>query len=110
MKNQRRYPALSGDKNESDYYAPEKIAKLLFNRSFYVALALLVQLGWLFILVWQLAAYSKYISFGITVVSILSVLWIVNKKINPSYKLTPCSLWRCRFSDCFYTFFSENQE
>ena len=65
----------------------KKIAKLLFNRIFYVALALLVQLGWLFILVWQLAAYSKYISFGITVVSILSVLWIVNKKINPSYKL-----------------------
>src|SRR5699024_5429359 len=65
----------------------KKTAKLLFNRIFYVALALLVQLGWLFILVWQLAAYSKYISFGITVVSILSVLWIVNKKINPSYKL-----------------------
>ena len=42
--------------------------------------------GFLF-LVWQLAAYSKYISFGITVVSILSVLWIVNKRINPSYKL-----------------------
>ncbi len=65
----------------------KKIAKLLFNRIFYVALALLVQLGWLFILVWQLAAYSKYISLGITVVSILSVLWIVNKRINPSYKL-----------------------
>ena len=65
----------------------KKTAKLLFNRIFYVALALLIQLGWLFILVWQLAAYSKYISFGITVISILSVLWIVNRRINPSYKL-----------------------
>ena len=65
----------------------KKTAKLLFNRIFYVALALLIQLGWLLILVWQLAAYSKYISFGITVISILSVLWIVNRRINPSYKL-----------------------
>lgn len=65
----------------------KKTAKLLFNRIFYVAIALLVQLGWLFMLVWRLAAYSKYISFAITVVSILAVLWIVNKRINPSYKL-----------------------
>ena len=65
----------------------KKTAKLLFNRIFYVALALLIQLGWLFILVWQLAAYSKYISFGITVITILAVLWIVNRRINPSYKL-----------------------
>ena len=65
----------------------KKIIKLLFNRIFYVAFAMLVQLGWLFLIVWQLAAYSKYISFGITILSILVVLWIVNKKINPSYKL-----------------------
>ena len=65
----------------------KKIAKLLFNRIFYVAFALLVQLGWLFLIIWQLAAYSKYISFGISIVSVLVVLWIVNKRINPSYKL-----------------------
>ena len=65
----------------------KKTAKLLFNRIFYVALALLIQLGWLFVLVWRLAAYSKYISFGISVITIFAVLWIVNRRINPSYKL-----------------------
>ena len=73
----------------------KKIIKLLFNRIFYVALALLLQLGWLLLLVWQLAAYSKYISFGITVISILAVFWIINKKINPSYKLSWTLLILC---------------
>ena len=65
----------------------KRILKLLFNRIFYVAAALLLQLGWLLIMAWRLAAYSKYISNAIAVISILVVLWIVNKKINPSYKL-----------------------
>lgn len=64
-----------------------KIIKLLFNRIFYVAVAMVLQLVWLFLLVWELAAYSKYISLTITVISIFSVLWILNKRINPSYKL-----------------------
>ena len=65
----------------------KKLLKLIFNRIFYIVFALLIQLGWLFFVVWRLAAYSKYISFGITAISIASVLWILNKKINPSYKL-----------------------
>lgn len=65
----------------------KKIAKLLFNRIFYVAVALLIQLGWVLITVFRLASYSKYISVGLNILSVLVVLWIVNKKINPSYKL-----------------------
>lgn len=65
----------------------KRILKLLFNRIFYVALALLIQMGWLLITAWRLAAYSKYISNAIGIISVLIVLWIVNKKINPSYKL-----------------------
>ena len=63
------------------------LLKLLFNRIFYVAVALMLQLTWLLITAWRLAAYSKYISHVISMISILVVLWIVNKKINPSYKL-----------------------
>ena len=40
----------------------KKILQLLFNRIFYVAVALMLQLAWLMITVWRLAAYSKYIS------------------------------------------------
>ena len=65
----------------------KKILQLLFNRIFYVAVALMLQLAWLTITVWRLAAYSKYISNTIGIISVLVVLWIVNKKINPSYKL-----------------------
>lgn len=65
----------------------KKILQLLFNRIFYVAVALMLQLAWLMITVWRLAAYSKYISNTIGIISVLVVLWIVNKKINPSYKL-----------------------
>ena len=65
----------------------KKILQLLFNRIFYVAVALMLQLVWLLITAWRLAAYSKYISNVISMISILVVLWIVNKKINPSYKL-----------------------
>lgn len=61
--------------------------KLLFNRIFYVAVALLIQLGWILITVWKLSAYSQYFSVGIRIVSIIVVLWIVNKNMNPSYKL-----------------------
>lgn len=65
----------------------KKIAKLLFNRIFYVAFAILIQLVWILIMAWRLAEYSRYISLGISILSIVVVLWIANKKINPSYKL-----------------------
>ena len=60
----------------------KKIAKLLFNRIFYVAVALLLQLVWVFLFVWELAGYSQYISLAITVLSIVMVLWILNKLLN----------------------------
>ena len=63
------------------------IAKLLFNRIFYVVFALLVQLMWIFSLVFRLTGYSRYISFALNVLAVLVVLWIVNRKINPYYKL-----------------------
>ena len=65
----------------------KKIAKLIFNRLFYVVLAMAVQLGWLLLLFLKAASYSRYISVGLTILSILVVLWIVNREINPSYKL-----------------------
>ena len=63
------------------------LLKLLFNRIFYVALALVVQLSWLLIALFRLMEYSRWVTIGMQVVGFLVVLWIVNKKINPSYKL-----------------------
>lgn len=64
-----------------------KILKLLFNRIFYVAVAMLVQLGWIFTMVMRLAAFSTYVDTVIRLIGIVIVFWIVNREINPSYKL-----------------------
>ena len=63
------------------------LLKLLFNRIFYVALALIVQLAWLLIALFRLMEYSRWVTIGMQAVGVLLVFWIVNKKINPSYKL-----------------------
>lgn len=63
------------------------VLKILFNRVFYVALAMVVQLYWIFLMAFRLVGYSRYISWGINILGIFVVLWIVNRKINPSYKL-----------------------
>lgn len=65
----------------------KKLLKLLFNRIFYVVLALLIQLGWFLIFFWRLAGYSRYFNFALEIISVLVVIWIANQKINPSYKL-----------------------
>ena len=64
-----------------------KLLKLLFNRIFYVVFAMLIQLGWIFVMVLKIAAFSRYVDIFIGIVGVLIVLWIVNKEINPSYKL-----------------------
>ena len=38
-------------------------------------------------MVLRLAAYSRYIDIGLRLIGIVLVLWILNKEINPSYKL-----------------------
>ena len=73
----------------------KKIAKFLFNRVFYVIFAMAVQLGWLLTIFLRLAGYSRYMSFILDVISILVVLKIVNRKINPSYKLAWTMLILC---------------
>ena len=65
----------------------KKIAKLLFNRIFYVAVAILVQFGWIMMMVLRLATYSRYVDILLKLAGVVIVLWILNKEINPSYKL-----------------------
>ena len=65
----------------------KKVAKLLFNRIFYVAVAILVQFGWIMMMVMRLATYSRYVDILLKLAGVVIVLWILNKEINPSYKL-----------------------
>ena len=63
------------------------ISKLFASRVFTVVLAVLIQICWMFFGVWQLSRYHRYVSILISVFSIILVLWIINKRINPAYKL-----------------------
>lgn len=65
----------------------KKATKLLFNRIFYVALALVVQLVWILTLVWKVNEYSDIITSLLMILSIIVLLKILNNDINPSYKL-----------------------
>lgn len=65
----------------------KKIIDIVSSRIFVTILALLLQLIWILTSLWGLASYSGHIMTVINVLSLLMVLWIVNKKTNPSYKL-----------------------
>lgn len=66
---------------------PKKLIRLVFSRVFFVAFALLLQLIWLLAMALLLNSVSKYISFAVSALTLIAVLWLVNKRINPSYKL-----------------------
>lgn len=65
----------------------KKIIKIVFSRIFVVGVGILLQLAWIAAVVWGVSINFKPVSTIISILSILIVLWIVNKKINPSYKL-----------------------
>lgn len=65
----------------------KKLSKLLTNRIFLVAMAILLQVVWMGILLWSLSSYSKYLNFTVRILSLVMVLYLVNKRINPAYKL-----------------------
>jgi len=65
----------------------KKILKILFSRLFFIILAVLTQLTWIVILVWKLNEISTYVSFVMSVISFIAVLILVNRRINPAYKL-----------------------
>lgn len=64
-----------------------KTQKLHIGRAVMVVLAMLIQLLWLFEVIWRLSNYYTYLSWGLNILGSILVLYIVNKRDNPSYKL-----------------------
>lgn len=64
-----------------------KVLKRLFSRLFFVGIAIFAQALWFIFFVYFLG--SKYRGFALVteLISVAAVLWIVNKRINPAYKL-----------------------
>ncbi len=65
-----------------------KILKKLLNRLVLFGILLIIQLGWFVLFLTRLVSYSTLISVVFTVLSILAVLWILNRDENPAYKLS----------------------
>lgn len=65
----------------------KKLLKILQSRLFIFGILLLIQCGWIVLLLTRLVNYSMPISVGFTVLSVLMVLLIVNRDENPAYKI-----------------------
>lgn len=64
-----------------------KILKLLTSRLLFFGILLLIQLVWFLTFLTRLTTYSTAISAFFTVVSLLAVLWIINRDENPAYQM-----------------------
>ena len=65
----------------------KQIIKVVFSRLFIVSILILIQAIILGISIWKLSEYFVYLYVLFAVVSIIVVIYILNKKGNPSYKL-----------------------
>ena len=65
----------------------KKIIDLVSSRIFVFILAVLLQLIWLLLLAWGMTNLATPATWLVESLSLIFVLWIVNKKINPAYKL-----------------------
>lgn len=63
------------------------LIKLLTNRIFISAILVMVQLAFIIAGVFFLSNKAVYMNTALTIISILVVFYIINKKENPSYKL-----------------------
>ena len=65
----------------------KKIINFLFSRVVIIPLCILLQLAWWVFVFFYLTRVSNVVSMLVRVLGLLIVLWIVNKRMNPSYKL-----------------------
>lgn len=65
----------------------KKILNILLNRIFVVAMLLILQIAWLVLFMTLMVENFRILDLILTALSILVVLWLVNKRINPAYKL-----------------------
>lgn len=63
------------------------LSKILSSKILLVGIAVLIQVVWLGIMLWNASTYSRYINILIQVLTFCMVLWLINKRTNPAYKL-----------------------
>lgn len=64
-----------------------KLTKLLFSRLVVVGLMIAVQVVWFLVFLFRLSRYSVGINIFFTSLSVIALLYIINRRDNPAYKL-----------------------
>ena len=64
-----------------------KLLRFFRSRVFLTALLILIQLAWLVLTFGQLVTHIVWISTAFTILSLLMVLYIIKKDVNPAYKI-----------------------
>jgi len=65
-----------------------KLFRYIFSRRFFVVLLLLIQIAFFAYMVWGTSEGNIIISVSLNIVSVLAVLYIINRNDKPGYKLT----------------------
>lgn len=64
-----------------------KIIQKLFSRLFVVALGIIIQFGWLFLVLYQFSIQNTFINIFITVLGVLTAVYVISRPGNPAAKL-----------------------
>lgn len=78
---------MGGHKKRKRFTEKSLVSRFLFSRLAITILLLLIQLFFLISVFLWLGRYGTYIMSGMTVLSLVIMIYIVNSKENPSYKL-----------------------
>ena len=89
----------------------QRLIKNLFSRIFLFSLAIFIQLLALIIVIWKFGNYFVFFYAICTVLSLLAVLWILNGRSEPAYKIAwivPIMVFPI-FGGLFYLMFGGNK-
>ena len=87
---QKKYIKSSLSRKELYYIMAKmikKVIKVLSSRLVIIGVILLLQVSWFVIFIEYLGRYSTIVNLLFKILSIIVVLWLVNKNDNPAYKL-----------------------
>ena len=65
----------------------KKILNFIFSRMTIVGMLILLQVGMILSVIWKLSNYFIYFYAGCVIISLIVVIHLVSKNVNPSYKL-----------------------
>ena len=64
-----------------------KAVQKLFSRLFVVALGIILQIAWMFLVLYQFSAQNAFINIIVTAVGILTAFYVISRPFNPAAKL-----------------------